>query len=80
VENISVGGLALVTERQLDLHARMTVSFTFPGDELPTQVEIEVVELVRQVTREFVAHCGFVLLPPNVRSTVDDWTQARGTL
>ena len=73
IQNMSCGGFALVTDHSVDNGARMQVSLTFPGDLQPTAFEVEVIELTRWATREFVAHCRFVSLPEDLLRRLDDW-------
>jgi hypothetical protein len=73
IQDISVGGFALVMEHDIPDGARMQVSFLFPGDLSATVVEVEVVALTRWVTREFVARCRFLSFPTDARSKLDAW-------
>ena len=56
----------------------MRLAFTFPGDEDPTDAQVTVVEGRRLVTREYLAHCSFHSLTPDVQQTITEWTEARG--
>ena len=78
VHNISTGGLAMLSDLRLEPADNVHLSFTFPGDELPTDVELSVIESRRLVTREYLTHCSFPALPPAVLRMVSDWTEARG--
>ena len=78
VHNISLGGLAMLSDLHLQPEDKVGLSFVFPGDELPTHVDVGVIETKRLVTREYLAHCAFLSLPSDVSEKVADWTAARG--
>jgi hypothetical protein len=75
VKDISCGGFAIIMDHCVRNGARMRLSFTLPGEVRPTTVEVEIVDLTRWVTREFVAHCRFVSLPADTLRKVEDFTQ-----
>ena len=78
VHNISTGGLAMLSEVPLQAADNVRLTFTFPGNGLPTDVELSVIESKRLVTHEYIAHCTFPDLEPEVREMIADWTEARG--
>jgi hypothetical protein len=78
VQNISTGGLALITEMRLATADRLRLALTFPGEASERDVEVEVREAKRLVTREYLVHCAFASLSPQVQKTIAAWNEARG--
>src|SRR5688500_2598230 len=78
VHNISTGGLGMLTGMPVQQGETVLVAFAFPGEDQRSEVEVKVIEAQRLITREYLAHCAFTSLAPQIKQMVVDWTDARG--